>query len=405
MFSPVALYIVGILSGAISMVVFGSLLSSGIPGLSRWIAANAAIVAALVFLAMDGDAPTRLSVVAASGLIAAASLAVLHGSRLFFGLRASRAYESVAFVALLVGLVYWTYVAPNVDARVLLMSGFIIYVRLLVAWTVITMRPPNRPAYSYQFVASLAVLGGLVHLARAVSILSGWEHHTQFLQPTPMNVAFLALGVLTLPCLSIGAIMLAYDRMAERMERLATIDELTGALMRREFVARADANLARAKRAKPDGADATRIAIAILDIDNFKAINDNFGHAAGDRALSHFASIVAGGIRRGDLFGRLGGEEFAVLLPSTSKADAVGLIDRLRAQIAASTLAIPGGAVCCTFSAGVDELQPGDGLASLMARADAALYSAKAMGRNRVVAALSNGDQPADPINRTREPN
>jgi diguanylate cyclase (GGDEF)-like protein len=198
-----------------------------------------------------------------------------------------------------------------------------------------------------------------------------------------MNVAYVGIGILTLPCLSISAVMLAYDRISERLERLATIDELTGALVRREFMARAELLLAHANRTR------SRMAVAILDIDHFKAINDGHGHAAGDRALFHFASIVSTGIRRGDIFGRLGGEEFAVLLPDTSGADAVVIVDRLRLQIAAAALAIPGGEVQCTFSAGVEEYEMVESLENLMARADAALYSAKAMGRNRVVAAVS----------------
>jgi len=171
------------------------------------------------------------------------------------------------------------------------------------------------------------------------------------------------------------------------MERLAAIDELTGALVRREFMAQAELHLERANRAE------SRFAVAILDIDNFKAVNDAHGHAAGDRALAHFSSIVSQGIRRGDIFGRLGGEEFAVLFPETTRVDAMTLVNSLRLHLAASTLAVPCGEVTCTFSAGVDEYQASEMLANLMARADAALYSAKAMGRNRVVLAVSTGDE------------
>lgn len=261
-----------------------------------------------------------------------------------------------------------------------------------------TRRPPHRPGYSYQFVAVVAGFGGLVHVARGLATGLGLEQHTRFLEPTPLNVAFLALGILTLPCLSIGVVMLAYDRMAERMERLASIDELTGAFVRREFMAQAEAHVERASRT------GSHFAVAILDIDNFKAVNDGHGHAAGDRALSHFSSTVARGIRRGDIFGRLGGEEFAVLFPATSRADAVALVNRLRLQVSASTLAVPHGEVVCTFSAGVDEYRTGETLANLMARADAALYSAKAMGRNRVVSAISAGDQTVGTVDDASEP-
>jgi len=387
MFSPVAFYVVGIMSGAISVVVFGSLVRSGIPGLFRWISANILIVAAFVALALNGSSPTPLTIVAATSLFAGAAFLVLQGCRQFFGLQPSRLYEVAAFALLLVGIVYWTCLSPNESARVVLMSTFLAYVRLLVGWTTYTRRPLHRPGYSYQFVAIVAALGGLVHIARGLAAGLGWEHHTRFLEPTPMTIAFLGLGIVTLPCLSIGALMLAYDRMAERMERLAAIDELTGALVRREFMAQAEVQVERVNRAK------SRFAVAILDIDNFKAVNDAHGHAAGDRVLANFSSIVSQGIRRGDIFGRLGGEEFAILFPETSRADALTLVNSLRLHLAASTLAVPCGEVTCTFSGGVDEYQANETLANLMARADAALYSAKAMGRNRVVSAISTGDE------------
>lgn len=386
MFNPIALYVVGIMSGAVSVAVLGSLPRAGVPGLSRWIAANAMIVAGFLVLALQSEAPGPMAVLTSSVLFAGAALAVLQGIRLFFGLRASHAYEIWAYAALAAGLGYWTYLAPDVNARIVLMSTFIAYVRLVVGWTAYTMRPPHRPVYSYRFVVIIALLGALVHIARALATGLGWEHHTQFLDSTPANIAFLAIGIVTLPCLSIGAIMLAYDRMAESMERLATIDGLTGALVRRAFLAQAELELERAKRTN------SRLAVAILDIDDFKAINDGHGHAAGDLALSYFCSIVSLKIRRGDIFGRLGGEEFAVLFPATSRADAAALVDRLRMQVASSRLALPHGEVTCMFSAGVDEYHANETLANLMARVDAALYSAKAMGRNRVVSAVSIGD-------------
>src|SRR5471032_653764 len=105
MFSPVALYVVGIMSGAISVVVFGSLVRSGIPGLFRWIAANVLIVAAFVALALDDTSPTPLTIVVASLLFASAAFLVLQGCRLFFGLRPSRVHEVASFTMLVIGVV------------------------------------------------------------------------------------------------------------------------------------------------------------------------------------------------------------------------------------------------------------------------------------------------------------
>ncbi|MGF6934383.1 diguanylate cyclase (GGDEF)-like protein [Paraburkholderia sp. UCT70] len=138
------------------------------------------------------------------------------------------------------------------------------------------------------------------------------------------------MTILTLPCLSVGMVMLAHDRLAERVERLATIDDLTGALGRRAFIARTESLFELAKVAK------SKLSIAILDIDNFKGINDRYGHAAGDQALAHVALTISRGIRQTDVLGRIGGEEFALLLPLTGKKEAARLTNRLRALVAAA---------------------------------------------------------------------
>lgn len=394
MFSPVALYVIGIMAGAVSAAVLGSLLRSRIPGLHRWIAAHLLIVASMLVLALGGADPSPDAIAVASVLFLSAGYLVLHGYRLFFGMTATRLDEMAAYAIAVTGLVYFVYAAPDVNARMVITSLFLGYVRMAVAWTACKHRPRHRPTYSYFFVAAVAAWGGLVHAARALSVMVGQEHHTRFLDGSPMNIAFVATGIVTLPCLAIGAVMLAYDRMAERMERLATIDELTGALTRREFMAQAELQWERARRAP------ARFAVAILDIDHFKTINDAHGHAAGDLALSYFASIVAQHMRKEDLFGRLGGEEFAILFPDTRREEADAFVNRLRLRVAQSRLAAPCGEIGLTFSAGVDEYHPDDTLATLMARADAALYSAKAMGRNLVVSAITTSDQAAGLLNK-----
>ena len=378
---PTALIGIAILSCLMSVAVLGSLFRTQVPGIRHWCLASAllAVTATLLIFRKSDNV-----VVGASILLVVASLLAVQGFRRFFDRPPSVIWEYGALAAILVGLVYWTYVSPDVSARGAMISGYLAYIRFVIAWVVQRYRPAGRPKYGYHFVSIAAVLGAVIHALRCAVYGFGIAHETTFLEETPLNVAFLGMAILTLPCLSVGMVMLAHDRLAERMERLATIDDLTGVLGRRAFIARTEALLELARGAK------TKLSIAILDIDNFKAINDRYGHAAGDRALAHVALTVSREIRQTDVLGRIGGEEFALLLPLTGKEEAARLTNRLRALVAASVSRAPTGDVACTLSAGVDEFGDGDTVASVMARADTALYAAKANGRNCVMLAESS---------------
>lgn len=384
---PTALIGIAILSCLMSVAVLGSLFRAQVPGIRHWCMASGllAVTASLLLL-------PRLDIVVlgASILLVVGAFLALQGFRRFFDLRPSAAWEYGALGAILAGLVYWIYVSPDVDARVAMISGFLGYVRFAIAWVVQRYRPAGRPKYGYHFVSISAVLGGVVHAARCVAYGFGLAHATTFLEETPLNIAFLGMATLTAPCLAVGMVMLAHDRLAERMERLATIDDLTGVFGRRAFIARTEALFELAMAAK------SKLSIAILDIDNFKGINDRYGHAAGDQALAHVALTISREIRQSDVLGRIGGEEFALLLPMTGKEEAARLTNRLRAIVAASVSRVPAGDVACTLSAGVEEFGAGDTVALVMARADTALYAAKANGRNRVM--LAGSLQPSDGV-------
>ncbi|TKC87760.1 GGDEF domain-containing protein [Trinickia terrae] len=381
LFSPISILAVTVLSGLMSMAVLGSLRAAAIPGLTYWISANALSIVAFVLFAMQGHAPRGLTILCANGLLAFAMLRVLNGCRLFFGRRREQWQEYAALAAMVFAIAYWTYVTPRIDIRIAAVSAFHAYVYFAIGWLALRASMPQRPKYPYRFMTVVSFLGGVGHAARGFTYALGLVHQQTLLESTPVNVAFLGIGILLLPCLSIGVVMLAHDRMAERLERLANVDELTGALSRREFLAQGQA-MAKASR----GA-AKRLFMAIVDIDHFKSINDAHGHASGDLVLAHFGSVVAGNLRASDIFGRLGGEEFAVFFPAEEGNEAAAMIDRLRICVAASRCRVADAELSCTFSAGIDEYRAGEPLAELMARADQALYAAKSRGRNRVAAA------------------
>ncbi|CAA7611878.1 diguanylate cyclase [Magnetospirillum sp. UT-4] len=165
----------------------------------------------------------------------------------------------------------------------------------------------------------------------------------------------------------------------DELRRLATTDPLTGAANRRRFMDVANRECERAERYR------TPLSLAMLDIDHFKRVNDTWGHGIGDEVLRAVVRAVAGGLREIDLIGRLGGEEFAVLLPETELDGAMAVAERLRRAVAETDVPVPGGAYRVTVSLGVADWS-GGGLDALLGRADRALYRAKDAGRDRVEA-------------------
>jgi diguanylate cyclase (GGDEF)-like protein len=166
-----------------------------------------------------------------------------------------------------------------------------------------------------------------------------------------------------------------------RIEELAQVDELTGLLNRRYIMKSLNEEMARAQRT------AVACSVAIIDIDFFKRINDQFGHPAGDEALRTFAITLFENIRTIDKLGRYGGEEFLLILPDTAKEQAVRTLDRLRSIVSEVDWAAISGNMNLTMSAGLCSVRQEDSAADILARADVALYRAKDAGRNRVVAA------------------
>lgn len=161
----------------------------------------------------------------------------------------------------------------------------------------------------------------------------------------------------------------------------ATTDSLTGLPNRRQFLADCARELHRVERSGGS------LAVAVLDIDHFKEINDRHGHATGDEALASFSTTVCSIIRDIDTCGRLGGDEFAILLPDADLADAVAALERIRAAFEETPCEADGHQLLITISAGVAQARPGDDTVdTMLVRADRALYDAKETGRNRVVA-------------------
>ena len=168
-------------------------------------------------------------------------------------------------------------------------------------------------------------------------------------------------------------------RMAEQMRQSATTDELTGLANRRAFLHALEIELARSRRS------GSPLSVAVADVDFFKRVNDRHGHGGGDDVLRALARIAEQSMRTGDLVGRLGGEEFAILMPDTDEIQARVACERLRGAVSGRTIRLESGEdVAVTLSTGVALLAAGDDRERLVKRADTALYQAKEGGRNQV---------------------
>jgi diguanylate cyclase len=171
------------------------------------------------------------------------------------------------------------------------------------------------------------------------------------------------------------------EKKLEQMSELVREDQLTGSLNRRGLDDVFEREQARSKRRR------TPLCVALLDLDDFKRLNDNYGHVAGDHALIHLVRVIKETLRTMDVIGRFGGEEFMVILPDTPLEDAVQTVTRLQRELTKRIFMYNNEKLLITFSAGVALHQPGEDQSSLIKRADEALYKAKRAGKNRVVAA------------------
>ncbi len=251
---------------------------------------------------------------------------------------------------------------------------------LQMAFVVATVwREPAVPVGKWRWLLVVSLLAQMViTLWRGVLGAFFTESYPTFLTPHPVNIAFAVIANAT-TVLSLMAVLLAHrDEAARELERLATLDGLTGVLNRRAWMSRASTEMAVSIRY------AYPVAVLMIDLDHFKQINDSHGHDAGDRALVFIARALQAAVRPGDLVGRFGGEEFCVLMNHADHAAARGFDARVRAHLESVGERELGFSLA--FSAGIAMRDaPADTLGAMLKRADATLYGAKAQGRSRTL--------------------
>ncbi|HEY9103604.1 GGDEF domain-containing protein [Chitinimonas sp.] len=359
----------------LNLLALGSLLRRD-ESVRYFLAANLMLAVAILGFCLRPWAPAWLSIVLANALNLAGHAMLVLGCQCYFA-RPLRVWRLLlpAVMALLIMASFY-YLRDDYPMRVLASSLYCAYASLCIALTIGRYWPRERPRYSYAFTAGLAWLCTGLHLWRGGShiwLLSG-EHAAA--EANLASMVFVTIGSLLMPAVSVGLIMMVHDRIAARLEGIASRDYLTGTLSRRAWMQAFEASLQLGSQP---------LSVAVLDIDHFKRINDRHGHAAGDAVLRQFAGLAGTLLRHEDALGRLGGEEFVILFERTEPATAHRIVQRLRAQVGDSVCLHGEQAIRCTFSAGIATHQPGERAEQLLARADAALYRAKQAGRDQVI--------------------
>jgi len=381
MLSALSLLLITTGLAVVMLFVLTSLAGSKSEGVREWGQANALAILALMLSVSRGIIPDLLSIEGANTLFAVAICLMLAGFRRHLGQPVPVRLLAAGCGVTLAGVAAFHYGIDSLPLRTVVVSLFHGIVCCAISHG-IPMGAAGRLRYPCLYTKAAALVLAVGHFVRGAVFAFHADVPATFLEPTIQNLVFFALGTLALPGLTLGAVMMANARMVSDAVHAADHDFLTGALSRRAFFPLAECAHAQAR------AGGGGLGLLLLDVDHFKRINDTHGHAVGDQVLRELVQQTQGVIRQVDASARLGGEEFAVLLPGVGPAAALAVAERLRAALDRSLYLGPATIpVAYTVSIGVALLQPDESLAALMARADAALYAAKAGGRNRVASA------------------
>ncbi len=362
----------GLMSGLMAVVLYALKRSypPAIKGLGEW-----SLALVLVFVGgMLGGArdalPEPVSIALARTLMAFGVYGSYLGTQRFFGV-ASHIRPWVGLLVIYGLLQLWfTVVSPNFGVRLGAANALVGTLFLLHA-TLIIRQGVN--SLGRWLAAMVMLLMAFLQFMRLAAFFI-WPMGNHLFDTSPHHLVYVSSFAFCILLFSISTILMATDRLRVELEHLANHDSLTNAYTRRHMDDACRTELERCHR------HGRKLCLMMIDMDHFKAVNDQHGHQAGDRVLIDFASNVNGLLRRSDQLGRFGGEEFVLLLPETTMDEALAVAERIRGLCAQSSTS-----PSCTVSIGVTtSYKDTETVDTLLARADAALYRAKANGRNRV---------------------
>lgn len=364
-----------VMSGLMALVLLSLRRSypSTIKGLGEWSAGLLVCFAGGLLASGRGKLPDFFTVPVGNSIIWWGLCLSYFGSQRFFGI-VPRVRPWIALVACAFLLQTWfTVIDPIYHVRLSVATVFQSYLFGVHAW-LIFKQPVKRFAAQLTFwvlVGCAAIQ--LMRFGTSFFVSIGAD----VLNNSPQHVIYLVGFAFFILLFSVSLVLMASGRLVMELQHRASHDSLTDALNRRHMNEICRDELERCLR------HGRSMALLMMDLDRFKAINDTYGHQAGDVVLINFVGKVNALLRRPDHLGRFGGEEFVVLLPETTRDEAIHVAERIREVCARPTLG-----PSCTVSIGLTTNQKDDDTVdTLLARADAALYRAKGNGRNRVEAA------------------
>ena len=346
-------------------------------GLSHWAGSLVVRAFALGVFALEGSAQSGAVALAASML---ALSATLQGAALAaFDRRQMPAWVHTAVIA---AVAVPLQVLAGDHAGAGLFAGVIFGTLMAIAAALAWQLPPVPGSRARGLLVATFAVSGIAFTLRGVSAMFVANPGRGFEEPSGFAAATLLLACAAAIGATFAFLLLHKDRAQAEALRLATMDPQTGAYNRRTFHEIAEREMSRARRA------GTPLSIVMLDIDHFRAVNEQHGHRIGDAVLQRFVEIVRSAMRQEDMLVRFGGEEFLVMLPDVPGPGAVIVAGRIRRAVSREALEIEGLSLPLTVSLGVAaRLDEGpESMDGLIARADAALSLAKQRGRNRVVA-------------------
>lgn len=345
-----------------------------IRGLTDWSWAALVMGLSLPLLIAKGHVPDLFSIVLATLMILAGFMLMNAGIRKFSGTQAriNRALL-VLFVLAYVSLLAWfTYAQPSVAMRVAILNLFTLVVIFDLLRVALKQLP--RTAGRNVLVFSLTILIG-ARVVRLASLMLGFDQPTGVFDASVSQLVYLAIPTIMIPLGTISFVLLASEKLRRDLEFTSRYDDLTQCLNKRAAMEALQREIARARR------HGSKLSIMLVDLDNFKHINDTHGHLEGDKVLVDFSKRVTRFLRETDQLSRFGGDEFMAVLPDTGLEQASLVAGRLHEA------GREGQPIAWSVSIGLSEwLDQDDSVAALLTRADKALYKAKAFGRNQTQA-------------------